>query len=249
MGATFARVKSWVEEILTYADLNAEFDNILNNLTPAGVDDASATLAAKQGQADCTGANLPTSLAGELQMLRYQLAAITGETYWYTAPDNTIAALETDVNNLQSGATAIPYHTITAAPADDHSYTGPRISLTAASNVAFGDLCYIASTGKATLVDADAIGTSSGIVIAVASINADASGYFVLPGALLRDDTWNWTVGGLIYAAAPAGSASSGSTLTQTAPSATDAAVQVVGVATHADRMLFYPSLLVYTHV
>lgn len=242
-GATFARVKTWTTETLTDSDLNAEFDNILNNLTPAGIDDASATLAAKQGQADCTGATLATSLAGELQMLRYQLAAITGETYWYTAPDNTIAALESDVNTLQS------YRTVTAAPADDHSYTGPRISLTAASNVAFGDLCYIASTGKATLVDADAIGTSSGIVIAVASINADASGYFALPGAILRDDTWNWTVGGLIYAAAPAGSAASGSTLTQTAPSATDAAVQVVGVATHADRMLFYPSLLVYTHV
>ena len=40
MGATFNRVKNWIAEKLTPSDLNAEIDNILNNLTAAGVDDA-----------------------------------------------------------------------------------------------------------------------------------------------------------------------------------------------------------------
>lgn len=30
-----ARVKTWTAEVLTYSDLNAEFDNIINNLFPA----------------------------------------------------------------------------------------------------------------------------------------------------------------------------------------------------------------------
>ena len=41
-GATFSRVKTWIAEVLTASDLNAEFDNILNNLLPAGVDDECA---------------------------------------------------------------------------------------------------------------------------------------------------------------------------------------------------------------
>ena len=54
----------------------------------------------------------------------------------------------------------------------------------------------------------------------------------------MRDDTWTWTVGGLIYVSTTTG------TLTQTAPSGTGDQVQVVGYATHADRMYFNPSLV-----
>ena len=39
MPATFARVKQWIAESLYAADLNAEFNNILTNMTPAGMDD------------------------------------------------------------------------------------------------------------------------------------------------------------------------------------------------------------------
>lgn len=98
MGATFSRIKNWVAEILTYADLNAEFNNILTNLTPAGVDDASTNAPAMQATADpYPGASesLATSLEGELQRIRYVLAQITGETYWYVDPDTTLAAIAT----------------------------------------------------------------------------------------------------------------------------------------------------------
>jgi len=54
---------------------------------------------------------------------------------------------------------------------------------------------------------------------------------------LVRDDTWDWTVGGIIYASTDAGG------LTPTAPSGSADIVQVVGVAYHADKMIFDPSM------
>lgn len=93
MGATFSRVKTWGAEVLTYADLNAEFDNILTNLTPAGVDDESTNAAAMQTTADpypAASPSLATSLQGEIQRLRYIVQQITGMSYWYVDPVDTI---------------------------------------------------------------------------------------------------------------------------------------------------------------
>lgn len=130
---------------------------------------------------------------------------------------------------------------VTASPASDHTASGLKIILTATANMAFGDVGYIASTGKVSLIDADAIATMTGIVMcADATINADASGNFLLLG-IARDDTWNWTVGGIIYGTV---TGTSGNTLSQTAPSGTDDVVQVLGVATHADRIFFNPQLV-----
>ena len=91
MGAgTFSRIKNWVAgETLTAAQLNAEFNNILNNLDPTGIDDESADDAAAQATSDpYAGGSLvkATSLEKEIQQLRYMIAQITGETYWYVDP-------------------------------------------------------------------------------------------------------------------------------------------------------------------
>jgi len=130
---------------------------------------------------------------------------------------------------------------LTAAPASDHSVNGITITLTAGANLAFGDVGYIALTGKVALIDADAITSMSAVVMcADASILADASGSFLVFG-IARDDTWAWTVGGLIYGTV---TGTTGNTLSQTAPIGTDDVVQIIGVATHANRMLFRPSLI-----
>jgi len=93
-GATFSRVKTWsTGQTLTASDLNAEFDNILNNLTPAGVDDQSSNAAAMQATADPYpggSESLATSLTGEIQRLRYMIQQITGMTYWYQDPVDEI---------------------------------------------------------------------------------------------------------------------------------------------------------------
>jgi hypothetical protein len=97
LGRQFSRVKTWIAgETLTASDLNAEFDNILNNFDPDGMDDASANATAMQATADpYPGAteSLATDLRGEIQRLRYLIKQITGESQWYIDPDNTVAVL------------------------------------------------------------------------------------------------------------------------------------------------------------
>lgn len=137
---------------------------------------------------------------------------------------------------------------VTAAPGSDNTASGLKITLTASGNQAFGDVCFIGSgtaSGKAVLGDADAIATASCVVMcADASISADASGNYLLLG-IARNDAWNWTVGGLIYLST---TGTTGNTLTQTAPSGTDDVVQIMGVATHSDRMYFNPQLVQVEH-
>ena len=89
-----SRVKTWAAaETLTAASLNAEFNNILNNLDPDSVEDASANATAMQATADpYPGASesLATDLRGEVQRLRYVIKQITGQTYWYYDPSKNL---------------------------------------------------------------------------------------------------------------------------------------------------------------
>lgn len=124
---------------------------------------------------------------------------------------------------------------LTAAPATDVTESGVIATLTAGESLVFGDVVYMKSDGKMGKADADAIATSYVEAMALATIANDATGKFLLIG-FVRNDAWSWTVGGRIYLSTTAGG------LTQTAPSGTDDVVQDLGVATHADRMLFRPN-------
>lgn len=88
MGATFTRIKNWVKETLNHEDLNKEIDNILENLDPQGVGDYSENAAQMKLVTDpgTEGSeSLPTSLAGEIERLRFMVQQITGETPWYAS--------------------------------------------------------------------------------------------------------------------------------------------------------------------
>lgn len=130
---------------------------------------------------------------------------------------------------------------VTAAPGSDLGSAGLKTTLTAGEDLVFGDVTYVKSDGKMGKADADAIATSSAIAFCLATIANDASGAFLLHG-FVRNDGWNWTVGGLIYLSTTAGG------MTQTAPSGTDDVIQILGVATHADRMYFNPQLVQVEH-
>ena len=97
MGALFSRVKTWVStEDVTFSDLNAEFDNILNNLSAANVDDFSASVSQMQSSTDpgeVGTESLATSIAGEIQRLRFLVREITGEDEWYETPVSSITGL------------------------------------------------------------------------------------------------------------------------------------------------------------
>lgn len=112
-GATFSRAHNWSDlEVLTAADLNAEFNNILNNLDPAGIDDYSLTLSQMQTTVDpypASAESLATDLKGEIERLRYQILQLKkaiqadNNTYWYqdapTPGTFTVKTSSVGVNN------------------------------------------------------------------------------------------------------------------------------------------------------
>lgn len=124
------------------------------------------------------------------------------------------------------------------APSSDHQIVGIKTSdYTAGENLAFGNFCYLKSDGKMWKADADAATTMPVSAMAAATISADSAGDFLTYG-WARDDSWNLTVGGIIYASTTSGG------ITQTAPSGTGDYVQALGIATHADRIYFNPTYM-----
>lgn len=113
MGGLYSRLKTWVTtEDVTHTDLNAEFDNVLTNFVPLMIDDYSANTAQMQTQTDpgeVGTESLATSFAGEIARIRFILAEITGQDYWYESPSSSLAGLENVVgtgltnNRLVSG--------------------------------------------------------------------------------------------------------------------------------------------------
>ena len=127
---------------------------------------------------------------------------------------------------------------IPSVPGTDHTAYGLKTSFVSAGSVNFGDVCYIGTAGKAVIVDADAIISSYALVMCADAIaTADGTANWLLQG-IARDDSWAWAVGSPVYITV---TATTGNTLSQTAPTGADDAVVVAGIATHADRMYFAP--------
>lgn len=120
----------------------------------------------------------------------------------------------------------------------DHTWCGLTCDGTAGEDLAIGEVCYLKSDGKFWKSDADAAATMPVVAMATAAISADASGVFLLMG-FYRDDTWNWTIGGFLYASTTAGA------MTQTAPSGSGDQVQKVGIALTADIVYFNPDITI----
>ena len=123
-------------------------------------------------------------------------------------------------------------------PTTDHTATGLPAQILAGGTIgACATVCIHTTTGEVVISDADAIGTMPVIGIAPAAIADPHPGTILLQG-FIRDDTWNWTLGGILYA----DNATAGG-MTQTAPSGTGDLVQAVGIALSADVVYFNPSL------
>lgn len=135
---------------------------------------------------------------------------------------------------------------IDSIPDNDHESSGTKITLIANEDQYFGDICYIYSNGNAKIANATVISTSSAIVMCSDNrIDANTSGSYLLNG-IARNDSWSWTVGGLVYLTT---NGTTSNTLSQTAPSATNNVIQIIGIATHADRIFFNPSLVQVEHI
>lgn len=108
--AVFSRIKNWIAgEVLTASDLNAEFDNILNNMQPTGIEDASADVSAMQANTDPGGVgteSLATNLLGEIQRLRFVIKRLVG-AQWYVDPGRSLQASSLGVQTGDIAANAV----------------------------------------------------------------------------------------------------------------------------------------------
>lgn len=85
-------------QTITASLWNNEFENIDTNFIPAGMDDASGTDTEMRDTEDpypASATSRPTSLLGELKRIRYILAQLSGETYWYIDPVVGISTFKT----------------------------------------------------------------------------------------------------------------------------------------------------------
>ena len=124
----------------------------------------------------------------------------------------------------------------------DHTYSGTTAQMLAGGAIAAFDLvCIHTTTGEVVEADASAIATARVIGIAPAAISDTATGTVLLHG-FIRDDTWNWTTGGVLFLSETAGA------MTHTAPTTDGAFVQAVGIALEPDVVFIKPSLDLIEH-
>lgn len=94
---SLSRLKTWLdEEEITALDLNAEFDNIINGMTPSNIGDISSNVAEMQQTQDpgsVGSENLPTNLREEILELRSMIQKISGGSEWYEPPQTSIALI------------------------------------------------------------------------------------------------------------------------------------------------------------
>lgn len=126
--------------------------------------------------------------------------------------------------------------TLDIIPASDHTATGNIASLQVGEALTIGQSAYLKSDGKWYKTDADASMTMPCMAVcAAASIAQDAFGLFLINWSVLRDDSWSWTIGGLLYASTDGGA------FTQTAPSGEGDQIQIVGFALTATSAAIFP--------
>lgn len=86
-------------ELITADKYNGDHQVHLDNSTPQGVDDYSATVVQMQQQTDpgsLGSENLALSLAGELERLRFVLARLANVNVWYEISGGFLVPVETE---------------------------------------------------------------------------------------------------------------------------------------------------------
>jgi hypothetical protein len=162
---------------------------------------------------------------------------------------STLTASKSSLRDLgdYSQLTSPPTSFLNSTPATNSSFTGNAVSLVANLNVGIGDVGFVNSSGKFVLCKADAIANCPYCfsMCGQASCTSGGSGYFVVNG-IVRYDSWSWTVGGLIYVSI---TGTTGNTLTQTAPSATNNVIMPIGIALSASTIYFFGNMNSLEHL
>lgn len=118
-------------------------------------------------------------------------------------------------------------------PGSDDTYNGDTITgFNAGTTIAQWEAVVLNGSGVWVLADANGAGLYPARGLATAAYTNGNAATIITRGPV-RNDAWNWTVGGPIFLSATAGA------LTQTAPSTTGDRVQDVGFALTADVAYF----------
>lgn len=156
------------------------------------------------------------------------LSAFNGST--------NISALGTVTTGTLDGV-AVRDLAIDVTPDTDATTSGfIHSTLSAAAGLSAFECVYVDSNSRWAKTDASATATADKLLgVATVSAAASAAVSVALPNSYIRNDAWNWTVGSAVLLSETEGA------LTQTAPTATDAVVRVVGYAVNADTLYFNP--------
>lgn len=122
----------------------------------------------------------------------------------------------------------------------DHTAAGVTITDAIAGELlAFGHLAYFKSDNKFWKTDADAKATTEGeLAFSLEAINAESTGEFLKFG-YIRDDSWSFTIGDILFADTTAGAISA------TKPNTIGACVRRIGHAHATNIVCFDPDLTV----
>lgn len=123
----------------------------------------------------------------------------------------------------------------------DLMYSGISIAIVYGESITEGDLLYLAADGTVMKADANAIGKYPVMGLALATASSGSNPVLIY-GSYRNDTRYNFTIGGLVFLSVTAGGE------TQTAPTATDDVIQIVGIALTADIILFKPEYTYLTH-
>lgn len=174
----------------------------------------------------------PDNNAGDKRWLLKSAYSAANVPSGGTAGQALVKASGTDFDMIWATLSALTSVFPTAAPSADNTASGVIATMQVGENVLFGDPLYMKSDGKLWKAGNGSAGTMPVIALATGSILANESGQ-VLKIGFARKDSWDWSVGGLVYAG-------ESGTLTQTPPTGS-AKSQIVAIATHADRLFFMP--------
>lgn len=109
---------------------NNEWNNLNTNFIPAGMDSYSDTDAQMQIQTAPFPGSVTShaaNLGGEIERIRFQIAAITGKSFWYNAPDLDIGNI---VNSLVPVGGVIDYPAASSPNTNYHLADGTAIDRT-----------------------------------------------------------------------------------------------------------------------
>ena len=96
MGGLWSHTTRATGTTLTANIYNTDFQDVIDNQTPQMTDDYSSTAAQMQSTVDPYPAAVisqPTSLAGELERIRYVLTKMHGQAQWYIYPTGNARGL------------------------------------------------------------------------------------------------------------------------------------------------------------